>query len=88
MGVQFHHPAPDALGIKLRVPRCIERIREIDAAAVAAHFHHLWAAVERSFGLLGMRRVAHNPAEMHRAGFLGVERIGDIVLKEFTCAKA
>ena len=36
IGVHLHHPTLDTLGIELRIPRRIERIREIDPAAVTA----------------------------------------------------
>src|SRR5579863_3292043 len=87
-GIELYHPAPDALGIELHVPRRIERVGEIDAPAVAADLDHLRTAVQRGLGLLGMRRVAHDAAEVNRGGLLGVERIGNVVLKEFAGAPA
>ena len=66
LGVEFHHPATHAVRIKLFVPGAVKRVGEVNAAAIAAHFHHLWAAVERTlcgrvFGLL------HNAADLDRA---------------------
>src|ERR1700685_1005094 len=46
-GVELYHPASNSLRIELRVPWSIKRVREIDAPSVAAHFHHLRAAVQR-----------------------------------------
>src|SRR6266567_3821566 len=81
--VHLHHPASDALGIELRVPWCVERVREVSPATVTAEFDHLRSTVKRRFRLLGMRGTAHDPAQMKRSSLLGMERIGDIVLQKF-----
>src|SRR5271155_1965539 len=83
LGIDFHHPAANAIWIKLRVPRSIERVGEIDAAPIAANFDHLRAAVQGRAGILRMSCAAHDAAEMDRTGFLGMERVGNIVLKKF-----
>src|SRR5882762_11513857 len=88
MSVQLHHPALYSLGVELCVPGRIERVREIDAAAVAADLHHLRRAIQWLFRLLRMRRVADDPTQMNRACFLRMEWIGNVVLQEFTGAKA
>src|SRR4051794_25998368 len=66
--VELHHPAVDALGIELRVPARVQRVREVDALAVAAHLDHLRAA-----GELARRRMAgaaDDPAQVDGPGLL------------------
>src|SRR5205085_5418349 len=77
-----------AFRIKLRVPRSIERIGEVDALAIAADLDHLRSAVQRSLRTLGVRGLADDSAQVHRSGFSRVERIGDIVLQELAGAPA
>src|SRR5689334_17102851 len=74
------HPAADAVRIELRVPRRIERVRDVDAASVTADLDHLRAAVERAVARLRVRCAAHHPADLERAGELGLERIAHVVL--------
>src|SRR5580698_5979953 len=74
-GVDFYHPALNSIRIELHVPRRIERVREIDSAPIAAHFHHLRSPVQRCAGILGMRGAPHDAAEMKRTRFFWVERI-------------
>src|SRR5215470_9234282 len=87
-GIELDHPALHALGIKLFVPRSVERIGEIDAAAIATEFDHLRATVERDLRPRGVRRTANDTAEMDGAGEFRVEGIGDIVLLKFAGAPA
>src|SRR3954467_15346788 len=82
--VELDHPAVDALGIELLVPARVERVRQVDALAVAAHLDHLGAAVD-----LAARRGAgapDDPAKVHRAGLLGVARVADVVALELARA--
>src|SRR6266550_2190311 len=67
-GVQLRHPTADAVGIELLVPRGVQRVREINALAVAAYFDHLRAASQWLVRILRMRRAAHNAADPHRTG--------------------
>src|SRR5439155_19432306 len=85
-GVELGDPALQAIRIKLVVPCPVQPVRDIDALAVAADLHHLRAAVERTG--VRMRGPANDPAEMHRPGLLGAERIGYVVLQEFARAPA
>src|SRR5829696_966461 len=39
--VELCHPAVDAGGVELRVPRRVQRIRQVDTLPVAAHLDHL-----------------------------------------------
>src|SRR6476646_6814241 len=45
--VKLHHPAVDAIWIKLRIDRAVERVGKIDPSAIAADLDHLRSAVER-----------------------------------------
>jgi hypothetical protein len=45
--VELHHPASDARGIELFIPRGVERIGKVDALAVATDFDHLRASARR-----------------------------------------
>ena len=83
LGVQLDHPAAHALGIKLLVPRSVKRVGEINALAVAADFHHLRPAIQRSLRSTRVRRLPHDSAQVDGAGKFGMERIGDVVLLEF-----
>src|SRR3954449_3253344 len=52
VAVELDHPAVDALRVELAVPARVERVRQVDALAVAAHLDHL-----RPAGQLARRRV-------------------------------
>jgi hypothetical protein len=80
--VELGHPAADAVRVELRIPRCIERVRHVDAAAVAADLHHLRSAVERLARERRMRRAPHDAADADRAGQPRRERIADVVLPQ------
>src|SRR5271170_216980 len=86
--IKLNHPAPDAIGIELLVPGGVQRIGEIDAASVAADFHHLRAAVQRLAGSGGMRGATYDAANVYRANQFGIKRIGDIILAHFSRAPA
>src|SRR5229473_180974 len=79
--VELRDPTLQPVGIELVVPGLVEPVRDVHALAVAADLHHLGTAVERAG--VRMRGAADDPAEVHRPGLLGVERIGDVVLQEF-----
>src|SRR5437868_8569542 len=80
--IKLHHPTLQPVGIDLLVPRCVERIGEMDALAITADLNHLRTAVERLRGLTGMSRTAHDAAEMDRARLLRVNRVRNIVLED------
>src|SRR3954453_23985599 len=86
VAVELDHPAVDALGVELLVPARVQRVRQVDALAVAAHLDHL-----RPAGQLAPRRgagAADDAAEVARAGLLRVARIGDVVALELAGAPA
>src|SRR5208337_765983 len=87
-GIELYHPALNSVGIELRVPRRIKRVREIDAASVAAHLHHLRAAVQRCAGVLRMSRTTHDTAQMYGTCLLGMKGIGHVVLQKFSGSPA
>src|SRR5690348_9615138 len=53
--VNLYHPTPDAFRVELRVPRRVERVCEVNTAAITADLHHLRSTVERRACPLGMR---------------------------------
>src|SRR5215471_10095655 len=67
-GVELRHPSANAVRIKLLVPGAIERVRKVNAAAVAAQFYHLRAAVQRRIRPARMRLPPCDPAQPYRAG--------------------
>src|SRR5271155_1056989 len=88
LGIELHHPAANSVGIELRVPRRIQRVREIDAPSIAAELHHLRAAVQATTGIFRMRGTAHDATQLHGAGFLGMKWVGNVILQEFAGAPA
>ena len=87
VGVELGDPSANALRIELFVPRAVERIGHVDAAAVAADLDHLRAAVELAG--LGMRRVRGDAADPHASrSSLRMERIAHVVLPQFAGAPA
>ena len=86
--VELDHPALDAVGIELIVPRAVERVREVDAPPVAADLDHLRAAVERRRRIRRMRRAPHDAADVDRADELRMERIAHVVLAHLAGAPA
>src|SRR6266851_6155533 len=78
--VELRDPALQPVGVELVVPGFVQAVRDVDALAIAADLDHLGTAVERAG--VRMRGAADDPAEVHRPGLLGVERIGDVVLPE------
>src|ERR1051326_5646877 len=81
LGVELHHPAVEAALVELRVDRAVERIGEVDAPAVAADLDHLRTAAELAVLGAGMARARDDAADPHRAGELGIERVGNVVLR-------
>src|ERR1700694_849404 len=79
--VELRDPTLHPVGIELIVPCLVQPVRYIHPLAITAYLNHLRTAVERAG--VRMRGTSDDSAEMHRAGFLGVERIGDVVLEEF-----
>src|SRR6202041_1279179 len=88
LGVELYHPAANSVGIELHVPGGVQRVGEIDATSIAAELDHLRAAVQHVAGIFRMRGAAHDAAQMHGAGFLGMEGIGNVILQEFAGAPA
>ena len=88
VGIKFHHPTANAVGIELLVPRRIKRVGEIYPFAIAADFHHLRPARERLSPFLRMRGAIGDAADAYRAGLLRIEWIGDVVLQELASSPA
>src|SRR5580704_8107352 len=86
--IELYHPAANSVRIELYVPGRIQRVREIDAASIAAQLHHLRTAVQTTTGNFRMRGAAHDAAQMHGAGLLGMKRIGNVILQEFAGSPA
>src|SRR5271155_1222040 len=80
--IDFRHPALNAIGIKLLVPRGVEGVGKVAALAVAADLDHLWTAVEGHARLVRVGGAANDPTEVDRTGFLRAGGIGDVVLYE------
>src|SRR3979409_869099 len=70
--------ARHSLGIKLVVPRRVERVGPVHSFAVAADLYHLRAARIRP--TVRVRRAGNDAADAHRACKPGLPRFGDIVL--------
>src|SRR5215471_12103943 len=87
LGIDLDHPTVEAFGVELRVDRAVERVGEVNAAAVAANLDHLRSTIERC-GAFGVRSARHDPADPQLAGQPRIERIADIVLLEITGAPA
>src|ERR1700752_1148902 len=86
--IDFRHPALNAIGIKLLVPRGVERVGKVAALAVATDLDHLRTAVESHARLVRVGGAANNPTEVDRTGFLRVGGIGDVVSYELACPPA
>src|SRR5262245_31578001 len=67
-----------AVGIKLVVPRRIERIGPVDPLAITANLDHLRTACIRLAARVG--RAASDAADVDRASKLRLSRVGDVVL--------
>src|SRR4051812_33837778 len=88
LDIELNHPSVEAALVELGVDRPIERIGEIDPAAIPAGLDHLRAATEPSIlrPLMGCAR--DNAANPHFACELGIEWIGHIVLLQIAGAPA
>src|SRR5208282_384439 len=88
LGIELYHPALNSVRIELRVPRCVQRVREIGSASVAAHLHHLRAAIQGCAGILRMSSAAHDAAQMHGTSLFGMKRVGHVILQKFAGSPA
>src|SRR6266849_6749033 len=77
IGISLDHPTRDTFRIELRVHRPVERVREIDPPAIAAHLDHLRSTVDRTRGR--MRRTLDYAADAHGAGELRLVRLRHVV---------
>ena len=82
--IELRHPTSNARGIELLIPGRVERVGEVDAFSVAAHFDHLRPAAQRLLGFSRMRCLPDNSTNLHRAGLLGIEGIGNIILQHLS----
>src|SRR5208282_5004306 len=84
--IGLHHRRRNAPGIELVVPGRVQRVRPVDALAVAADLHHLRTSLE---GLpVGMIRLPDDPAQMEGAREPGVHWVADVILAQFADAPA
>src|SRR5688572_30969150 len=81
-GIQLHHPALKAVGIKLLIDDAIKRVREIDATAIAADLHHLRSAIECAVLGARMAGAGDDAADPNLAGELRLEGIGNVILQQ------
>src|SRR5260370_6177321 len=63
LAVDFRDPSPNAVRVELGVPRSVERVRNVNPAAVAAELDHLRRAIE--WAALRMRALRNDTAEPH-----------------------
>src|SRR5215204_4603059 len=68
-GVRIHlrHPPPDAVGIELLIPRCVEGIRCVHAPPIGTDRRHLRPPVPRCAKRPGVGGAPNDPAEAHEA---------------------
>src|SRR5882672_3507007 len=78
LAIHLRDPASNSFRIELSVPSSVQRVRNVNAAAVAAELDHLRRAVERS--ALRMRALRHDTAEPHLAREPRLERVAEVVL--------
>src|SRR3954454_10491462 len=76
--VELGHPGADAVGMELVVPRTVERVGEVDPAAVAAHRDHLRPAAKRQVRSRGVRGTTQYAAESHRVDLPRPSGIGNV----------
>src|ERR1700691_477213 len=81
--IELDHPALNSFGRELRVPWCIERVCEINSTSIAAHLHHLRAAVQGRGPILRMSGAAHDTTQMHGTRLLWMKGVGHVVLQKF-----
>src|ERR1700736_1668776 len=86
LGVQFHHPTANTLGIELLVPRSIQRVGEINALAITAHFYHLRSTIQWSLRGTRMCRAPDDAAQVYGTRKFRMKRIEHIILLKFSRA--
>src|SRR5262249_39642799 len=79
VGIHPHHPTTH-LRVKLVIPATIERIGEVDAPSVAAHFHHLRPPLHHP--TCGMRRGIDQTTNTHRTREFWVKGVRDVILAQ------
>src|SRR3954454_435111 len=82
--VELGHPGADAVGMELVVPRTVERVGEVDPAAVAAHLDHLRTAGKGQVRSRGVRGTTNDAAESHGGDLPRPSGIGNVVLLQLT----
>src|SRR5690349_7627056 len=70
---ELDHPSVEPVRIELVVDHAVQRVREVNALAVAAHFDHLRSAVQRIAARARVRRARHDAADAYRARQLRME---------------
>src|SRR5918994_1904035 len=76
--ISLDHCCRNPVDIELIVPSRVQRVRPVDALAVAADLHHLRpTAISPPFWT---PRLAHVPADMDRARQFWLHRVGQVIL--------
>src|ERR1700728_2687405 len=88
LGIKLDHPAPNSVRIELRIPRCIKGVCKINPTSIAAHLHHLGAAVQGGAGILRMSSAAHDTTQMHGTRPLRMKRVRNVILQKFSGSPA
>src|ERR1700716_529175 len=80
--VQLDHPPADSAWIELDVPAGVQRVGQVDPAAVTTDLDHLRTPVDRAG--CWMRSAANDPADVDRARLHGMRRVCHVVALQFT----
>src|SRR5205814_5083470 len=86
--VDLGHPPANAIGIELRVPGRIERVREVDAPAIAADLDHLRSAIEGARFTARMGLAPNDATDRERAAEPRLEGVRYVVLSHLAGSPA
>ena len=86
--VDLGHPPANPIGIELRVPGRIERVREVDAPAIAADLDHLRSAIEGARFIAGMGLAPNDATDRDRAAEPRLEWVRYVVLSQLAGSPA
>ena len=84
----LRHPALDSIGIELRVPGRVQRVREYTRRPSRLNSDHLRSAVERFHRPRRVWRAFHDPAQRDTARQPRVERIEHVVAQQLARSPA
>src|SRR5262245_16654914 len=88
LGVELYHPAINPVRIELLIDGTVERVGEVNAPTIAAHFYHLRSTAHAPILGARVRRSRDDTADAYLARELGFHRIGYIVLLQVAGAPA